>query len=91
MTKYATINPLDHSVYEIHDVIAAADLPVMPGAPYVVAAGEDTAKGDIYDPITATFTTPDPPDPPEIPPGENGGNANATSKTSRTRATKSDD
>ena len=88
MTKYATINPLDNSVYEVHDVIAAADLPVMPTAPYVVAAGEDTAKGDIYDPITATFKTPEAP---EIPPGENGGNANATSQTSRTRSTKSSD
>jgi hypothetical protein len=54
--KYAIINPLDQSVYSLHEAMGPGDLPPLPGAPYVVLANEDTAVGDHYDHDTATFS-----------------------------------
>jgi hypothetical protein len=54
--KYAIINPIDNSVHSIEDAMAASDIELNVGAPYIVHATDATLVGDIYDPDTATFT-----------------------------------
>jgi hypothetical protein len=71
--KYAIINPLDSSVYSLHEAMGPGDLPPLPGAPYVVLAEESTAVGDLYDHDTAVFTTP----PPEVEPPLKAGKASS--------------
>jgi hypothetical protein len=55
--KYAIINPIDSTVYDIQDVMAASDIHLKAGAPYLVQATDEAVVGDVYDPEAGTFTT----------------------------------
>ena len=55
--KYAIINPIDSTVYDIQDVMAASDIHLTASAPYLVQATDEAMIGDVYDHSTGTFTT----------------------------------
>jgi hypothetical protein len=55
--KYAIINPIDSTVFDIQDVMAASDIHLKATAPYLVQATDEAVVGDVYDPDTGTFTT----------------------------------